>query len=54
MAVLDCHCCSWAFSSCGEWGYTPVAVCGLLIGWLLLLGSTGPWVPRLSSCAAQA
>ena len=30
LAVLGLHCCTWAFSSCGEWGLLSVAVCGLL------------------------
>ena len=29
--VLGLHCCSWAFSSHGEWGLLFVAVRGLLI-----------------------
>ena len=31
MAALGLHCCTWAFSSCGEWGPLFIAVCGLLI-----------------------
>ena len=31
LAVLGLCCCTWAFSSCGEWGLLFIAVCGLLI-----------------------
>ena len=31
LAVLGLRCCTWAFSSCGEWGLLFVAVRGLLI-----------------------
>ena len=31
MAVLGLRCCTWTFSSCGEWGLLFVAVHGLLI-----------------------
>ena len=31
MAALGLCCCTWAFSSCGEWGPLLVAVRGLLI-----------------------
>ena len=31
LAVLDRHCCVWAFSSCVEWGLLFVVVRGLLI-----------------------
>ena len=31
LAVLGLHRYVQAFSSCGEWGYSLVAVCGLLI-----------------------
>ena len=31
MAVLSLRCCTWAFSSCGEWGLLFIAVRGLLI-----------------------
>ena len=42
LGVLGLHCCSWAFSSCGEWG---------------LLCSCGAWLSHcdgFSSCRAQA
>ena len=31
LAPLGLRCCTWAFSSCGEWGLLFIAVCGLLI-----------------------
>ena len=31
LAVLGLRCCTWAFSSCGEWGLLFLAVRGLLI-----------------------
>ena len=31
MAELGLCCCTWAFSSCGEWGLLFIMVCGLLI-----------------------
>ena len=31
LAVLGLDCCTWAFSSCGEWGLLFIAVHGLLI-----------------------
>ena len=31
LAVLGLHCCSRAFSSCGEWGLLFIVVGGLLI-----------------------
>ena len=32
LAVLGLHCCTWAFSSCGEWGLLFAVVHGLQIG----------------------
>ena len=37
--VLDLHCCTWAFSSCGKWG--------LLIAMVSFVVSTGSRVLRL-------
>ena len=31
LAALGLRCCTWAFSSCGEWGLLFIAVHGLLI-----------------------
>ena len=62
MAVLGLHCCTWAFSRCGEWGLLFIAVRGLLIAVTSLVG--GAWalgarasvvVARgLRSCGARA
>ena len=41
-------------SSCGERGLLFVAVCGLLIAWLLLLWSMGSRCVGFSSCGMQA
>ena len=54
LAVLGLHCYTWAFSSCGERGLLFVAVRGLLIGWLLLLQSTGSRRKGFSSCSVCA
>ena len=39
LAVLGLHCCAWAFSSCGVWGFS--------LQWLLLLKSMVSSAPRL-------
>ena len=31
LAMLGLRCCTWDFSSCGEWGLLFVVVCGLLL-----------------------
>ena len=31
LAMLGLHCCARAFSNRGEWGYSPVEVCRLLL-----------------------
>ena len=54
LAALSLCCCVRAFSSCGERGLLLVAVRGLLIGWLLLLQSTGSRRAGFSSCGMQA
>ena len=54
LAALGLRCCVWAFSSYGEQGLLFVAVCGLLIGWLLLLQSMGSRCAGFSSCGAWA
>ena len=48
-AVFGFNCCALAFSS-GEQGPLVVAVCWLLIAWLLLLRSTGSRHTGFSSC----
>ena len=54
LAALGLHCCTWAFSSCGEWGLLFVAVHGLLIALASLFGSTGSRHAGFSSCGTQA
>ena len=66
MAALGLRCCVWAFSSCGERGYSSLGCAGFSLRWLLLLQSTGSrragfssrgsWdlECRLSSCGAWA
>ena len=61
MAVLGLHCCTRAFSSCGEWGLLFIVVCRLLI---VVASRCGAWdlgaqasvgVARgLSSCGSRA
>ena len=41
LAVLGLHCCTWAFSSCGEWGLLFVVVHGLLIAVASLVAEHG-------------
>ena len=41
MAVLGLRCCTWALFSCGERGYSPVAVCRLLIAVVSLVAEHG-------------
>ena len=54
MAALGLRCCARAFSSCSEQGLLFIAIRGLLIGWLLLLQSTGSRQVSFSSCAWRA
>ena len=65
LAVLGLHCCTWALSSCGEWGLLFVVLRGLLIASLGMqasvvvargLSSCGSWAleHRLSSCVPVA
>ena len=53
MAVLGLHCCTQAFSSCGERGLLFVVACGLQARGLSSCGSQA-LEPRLSSCGARA
>ena len=48
LAVLDLHCCAWAFSSCCKWGLLFIA--GFSLRWLLLLQSTGFRLVRFRIC----
>ena len=40
-AALGLRCCTWAFSSCGERGYSQLQCAGFSLWWLLLLRSMG-------------
>ena len=53
LAALGLRCCTWAFSSCGEWGLLFLAVRGLLSGGLSLLWSMGSRHMGFSSCGMQ-
>ena len=46
-AALSLHCCTWAFSSCGERGLLFVAMHGLLIAMASLVVEHGLWAHRL-------
>ena len=48
MAALGLRCCTWAFSSCGEWGLLFVAVRGLLLAVASLVAEQG-----LQACGLQ-
>ena len=48
LAALGLHCCTRAFSSCGEWGLLFVAVRGLLIAGASLVPEH-----RLQACGLQ-
>ena len=42
LAALGVRCCTWACSSCGEWGLLFVVVRGLLIAVASLAAEHGP------------
>ena len=61
LAALGLHCCTWAFSSCGEQGLLFIAVRGLLCGGVSCYGAQALGAQtsvvaahRLSSCGARA
>ena len=62
LAVVGLRCCTWAFSSCGEWGLLFIAVHGVLIAVASLVCGTralGAWTSvvvahTLSSCGLWA
>ena len=39
--ALRLHCCTWAFSSCGEGDYSSLQCIGFSLWWFLLLWGTG-------------
>ena len=54
LAMLGLRCCAWAFSGCGERGYSSLPCAGLSLRWFLLLRSTGSRHTGFSSCGTQA
>ena len=55
LAALGLHCCTWAFSSCSEWGggYSLLWCTGFSLRWLLLLWSMGSRHADFSSCGMR-
>ena len=54
LAALGLRCCSWVFSSCGEWGRFSLVVRRLLTVVVSLVWSTGSRAHGLSSLSSQA
>ena len=54
LTALGLRCCTWAFSSCGERGYSLLQCTDFSLWWLFLLRSTGSWSVGFSSCGTQA
>ena len=54
LPALGLHCCAWAFSSCGEQGYSLLQCAGFSLRWLLLLRSMGSRYTGFSSCGTWA
>ena len=54
LAALGLHCCTWAFSSCGEQGLLFVVVRGLLIAVASLAAEHGSRHTGFSSCSVWA
>ena len=50
--MLGLRCCTQAFSSCGEWGFSPVVVRGLLIAVASFVVEDGLEGARVSVVAA--
>ena len=53
LAELGLHCCTWAFSSCGEQGLLFIVVLGLLTAVASLIVQHGIQACGLSSCGTQ-
>ena len=53
LAVFSLCCCTRAFSSCSERGYSLLWCAGFSLWWLLLLRSVGSRCPSFSSVARQ-
>ena len=54
LAALGLRCCSWVFSSCGEWGLFFIQCAGSSLWWFLLFWGTGSRAHGLSGCSSQA
>ena len=54
LPALVLHCCTWAFSSCSEWGLLFIEVHRLLTAMASLVVEHRLYVLRLSSCGTQA
>ena len=54
LAVVGLHCCTRAFSSCGEQGALFVAMRGFSLWWLLLLWRTGSRFLSLQHVGSRA
>ena len=54
LAALGLRCCTQAFSSCGQQGYSSLWRTGFSLWWLLLLRSTGFRCAGFSSCGSRA
>ena len=54
LAALGLFCCTRAFSSCSEQGYSSLQCAGVSLRWLLLLQSTGSRCTGFSSCGSRA
>ena len=55
MSVLGLHCCTQAFSNCGEGGYSLPRMPELLMAMMVsLVAEQGFWAPGLSSCCSWA
>ena len=52
--ALGCHCCQWAFSSHGEWGYSSLQGTDFSLLRCFLLQGTGLRARRLGSCDTRA
>ena len=55
LMVVPClHCCAWAFSSCAEWGSSPVGCTGFHCAGFSCCSSSGSRLLGFSSCGVQA
>ena len=54
LAAFGLRCCTQAFSSCSQQGYSSLWCAGFSLRWLLLLQSTGSKHTGFSSCGTRA